>query len=359
MSINHRRGPSSSKDYEPTVQKATGSSKNYDPTVQRATEHPERMDIGSQRFFGEPRPGDPTHKIDDYPYELIPDVIRNNPNRAKKIAAGVFAGLTVLGIGGYFGLKSVANDTIERFESPLPANSAPEVPGQDNQIIPTENIPVPPIETSIVPESNEVYTYTAEEIGEMAPTAFAQLDTTTLLDYSVDRLLETREQAYKIIQEQGTSKQAEIMSSNASKKQKILNDFSADLMSASAQGKDLEAINNGMKYTLAIMSPENPNTDNVLNRIADDDKIIEVYEENEEYQYAEIKNNTFMGKEIGSDGAEIIRVTNAETGKESVMLFEKAYTSDGVECDIYSTAYSIGENAYELEYELQRYRINQ
>lgn len=345
MSIQNRESPSSNENY------------NQNQAASQ-DEHLERIDSESQRFFGESRPGDPTHIIDVRPPELIPDIIRSNPNRAKKIAAGVFAGLAVVGVGGYFGIKSTANDTIERFENPLPANSAPEVPGQDMQTIPTEQAPTAPMDAASVPESNNVYTYTIEELDEMAPSAFAQLDVTTRLDYSVERLLETREQAIDVIMQQGTPAQAAAVSDNSTKEQKILNDYAADVLSSGSQGQDLASVNKGMKLLSIVISPDNPNFANVVDDIADDENMLSVYQANEDYKYQTIKDAQFMDREIGPNGAEIIRVTNVESGEETVMLFEKAVSSKGDEAYIYTGNYNIYE-APQLDYQLQQYRIRE
>lgn len=341
MSINHHKSPSSNENYDQLQSNLENTAvQDTELSLQQHTDHPERMNPGSQRFFGEPRPGDQPDRIDVNPSRKV---------RKRLLIAGG-ATLTTLGIGvGMIlgrGTEAPSTDELGTLSGDQPVASAPEIPGQ---------VAPQPFETN---QQEPAYSYSEDEMNEMAPSSFANLNTITRLDYSVDRLLETREQAYKIIREQGTSAEAEVISDNSTKEQIILNNFAADMLSASAQGKDLASVDKGMKLLSAVISPDNPNFNSVLSKIGDDEKIIGVYQANNQFRYRTIENAQFMDREIGPNGAEVIRVTDVTSGEETVMLFEREFDSKGNEAYIYTGNYNIYE-APQLDYQLQQYRIKE
>lgn len=99
------------------------SDPSQDPS-QQDNNHPERLDPGSQRGFGEPRPGDPVDPIDRDPNE------RSKTKRNTFIALGSLGAASALVIGAYFGVKGAAHETAKELIGNIPSTSAPVNPGE-------------------------------------------------------------------------------------------------------------------------------------------------------------------------------------------------------------------------------------
>lgn len=191
----------------------------------------------------------------------------------------------------------------------------------------------------------------------MSPSDFANLDVTTRMDYGIKRLSDTRDQALDMIYNQASAEEATVAKDMSSKEQIILNNFSANLVSATAQAAGPQSISRATKLLTIVISPDNSKFDSTVTDIKNDTMIIGVYQASPDVKYRTLVNERFMDRDIRSIGAELIRVTHVVSGQESVLLFERATSSNGKEAYIYTDNYGI-PNSPELEDRLEQLRLN-
>lgn len=332
MSINYRNSPSSNENH------------NRIPTQHV---HPEAMP-SSQTLAGERRPGDPVHPMDVDP--------SRKSKRTLKIAAGATALSVVIGVGSWLALKGDSSE-IKQLGTPNGESSAPVVPGQGFEQAP--NDPAAEIYTN----EETAPSPGLDELKNMGPASFAQVETPLRFDSLGDRIRTDRPVALGILVDNYTSnEETEILSRSTGNDvnnytdQDILNNLTAGIAASSSQGTSTERVIQGQKMLSLVMSPDNPKFTDVVSGIDGKAIIRTVFEANDNYKYNPVVGTTFMGEEVEA-GSELrlIRSRSLNSDDESLMVFEKVADSDGTPDYIYSTGYNLMDNP-QLEYELGRFR---
>lgn len=202
-----------------------------------------------------------------------------------------------------------------------------------------------PLVPGYAPETVAPIEYTSEALDNMSLTNFRELDTHTRVDHFAGKLDEWSADSLAFMQKHLSPEQARLVNQplpedkSSYTDQDILNSYSINLYDASAQGSSAQEIERGRKLLSVILDPQNSGFDKLANRIGNGQGgIISVYEASP-IDYPRIKNQSFMGENIGDAGAEVILGRGVEDGKAFLSLYELQKTDNGNDVWSLKTAY--------------------
>lgn len=266
---------------------------------------------GSQTFFGgENVPQDRTDKD--------PDIDRKNKRGIKILGISVIA-MVGVSAAAFLGTKAALSETPEdtRSNTSTSEEYIPETPSISNEVT-----SVPQLEAS----GNDIDTLSYQEANK--------LPESVLLDHFGPSLDEWRTDSYNYLLPYVSDSQKEFFNNNFPEDkrdytpQQIANQVAIDLYDVSSQdGKSPDGIEAGRKMAAVVMAPENPEFSESIRRIGTTEAIEMINEVIE--TYPRLKDVTFRGHEIGSDGAEIMVIESNESGKKFFGLYQLLTTPEG------------------------------
>lgn len=187
--------------------------------------------------------------------------------------------------------------------------------------------------------------FTSDALDAMSLQEFRVLDSSIRVGHYAGKLDEWSTDSLAFMQKHLSPEQARLVNQplpqdkSSYTDQNILNSYSINLYDASAQGNSAQEIERGRKLLSVILDPQNSGFDKLANRIGNGQGgIISVYEASP-IDYPRIKNQSFMGENIGEAGAEVILGRGVEDGKDFLSLYELQKTENGNDVWSLKTAY--------------------
>lgn len=187
--------------------------------------------------------------------------------------------------------------------------------------------------------------FTSDALDAMSLQEFRVLDSSIRVGHYAGKLDEWSTDSLAFMQKHLSPEQARLVNrplpqdKSSYTDQDILNSYSINLYDASAQGNSAQEIERGRKLLSVILDPQNSGFDKLANRIGNGQGgIISVYEASP-IDYPRIKNQSFMGENIGEAGAEVILGRGVEDGKAFLSLYELQKTDNGNDVWSLKTAY--------------------
>lgn len=162
------------------------------------------------------------------------------------------------------------------------------------------------------------------QMAAMTSEVYAQLDTAPRINHYVGRIDEWRAGAWDVMQPFLTPAEAAVIDNNlpSDKRtyspQQILNAYAIDVFDASSQGDTSKKIDEGRKMLSVVMSPDNPNFDELRAMIGNGQGAIKTVERAVAPDFPLLRNVIFRGYSIGEAGARIIRAEDISSSKHAI-----------------------------------------